>query len=47
MVQNLPSLEKLIHEFSKLPGIGPKSAARLAYHVLKSPDELAGELSRL
>ncbi len=34
------SLNKLIEEFGKLPGIGPKSAERLAFHILKSrPDE--------
>jgi recombination protein RecR len=32
----LPStLEKLINEFSRLPGIGPKSAGRLAFYLLK------------
>jgi recombination protein RecR len=31
------SLKKLIEEFSKLPGIGPKSAQRLAMHLLKTP----------
>ncbi len=30
------SLNKLIEEFGKLPGIGPKTAERLAFHVLKS-----------
>jgi recombination protein RecR len=30
-------LDALIREFSKLPGIGPKSAARLAFHILKLP----------
>lgn len=45
MVGKLPSLEKLIHEFSKLPGVGPKSAARLAYFVLKSDGEYAEELA--
>jgi recombination protein RecR len=29
-----PALEKLINHFAALPGIGRKSAARLAYHVL-------------
>lgn len=29
-------LNKLIEEFSKLPGIGPKTAQRLAFHVLKT-----------
>jgi recombination protein RecR len=32
------SLEKLVHEMSRLPGIGPKTAARLAYFILRSPD---------
>ena len=30
------SLNRLIEEFSHLPGIGPKSAERLAFHILKS-----------
>ena len=30
------SINKLIEEFEKLPGIGPKSAERLAFHVLKA-----------
>jgi recombination protein RecR len=34
------SLNKLIEEFGKLPGVGPKSAERLAFYVLKAkPDE--------
>ncbi|HEU65544.1 MAG TPA: recombination protein RecR [Chloroflexi bacterium] len=32
-------LARLIEEFNKLPGIGPKSAQRLAYHLLRSSDE--------
>ena len=39
MIANIPSLDKLIHELSRLPGIGSKTAARLAYHLLKSPEE--------
>ncbi|MGD1866657.1 MAG: recombination mediator RecR [Phormidesmis sp.] len=31
-------LAKLIEEFQRLPGIGPKSAQRLAMHMLKRPD---------
>jgi recombination protein RecR len=27
---------KLIEEFNKLPGVGPKSAQRLAYHILRT-----------
>jgi recombination protein RecR len=33
------AINKLIQEFNKLPGIGPKSAQRLAYHLLRAPDE--------
>lgn len=32
------SVRDVIEEFSKLPGIGPKSAQRLAIHLLHSPD---------
>lgn len=32
-------LERLINELAGLPGIGPKTAARLAYHLLRSPEE--------
>lgn len=30
-----PSMSKLVHELNKLPGIGPKTAQRLAFHILK------------
>ncbi|GAC1412338.1 MAG: recombination mediator RecR [Candidatus Doudnabacteria bacterium] len=47
------SLEKLINEFSKLPGIGPKSASRLTFYLLKKSDldlsilsEAVGNLKR-
>lgn len=33
-----PSLERLVNQFSKLPGIGRKTATRLAYHVLSLPE---------
>jgi len=33
------SVTRLIDEFSRLPGIGPKSAARLTYYLLRAPDE--------
>lgn len=43
------SLEKLIRELQKLPGIGPKSAQRLAFYFLgsskKSIDELAAAIT--
>ncbi len=36
-----PSLGRLIEQFSKFPGIGKKSAERLALYVLRSPKDLA------
>ncbi|OGE74160.1 MAG: recombination protein RecR [Candidatus Doudnabacteria bacterium RIFCSPHIGHO2_02_FULL_42_25] len=32
------SIHNLINEFSKLPGIGPKSASRLTFYLLKNPE---------
>ncbi|MEY4177291.1 MAG: Recombination protein RecR [Planctomycetota bacterium] len=37
MAQISESVTRVIEEFSKLPGIGRKSAERLAYHVLRVP----------
>lgn len=39
------SVEKVINEFSKLPGIGPKTAARMVYHYLRSPNHDAKNLA--
>jgi recombination protein RecR len=40
MPSSIPaSVIRLIDEFSRLPGIGPKSAARLTYYLLRAPDE--------
>ena len=39
------SLEKLTVQLSKLPGIGRKTAGRLAYHILGVPEEQAKELA--
>ncbi len=38
-------IARLVEELNKLPGIGPKSAQRLAYHLLCSPDEEANALA--
>mgnify|MGYP001096637782 CR=1 FL=1 len=38
-------LAKLVSEFEKLPGIGPKSAQRLAFHVLRASEEEAQALA--
>ena len=39
-------IERLVGEFSKLPGIGRKTAERLAYHILKEDDSFAQSLAR-
>jgi recombination protein RecR len=38
------SLQELVDQFKKLPGIGAKSAQRLAFHVLRTPREEAEKL---
>jgi recombination protein RecR len=44
-------IQQLIEEFVGLPGIGPKSAQRLVFYLLKQPqsvsDDLAGAITRL
>ena len=40
-----PPLANLINELTKLPGIGGKSASRLAYHILKRPTAEAEQLA--
>lgn len=32
---------KLIEAFSRLPGVGPKTASRLTYYLLRAPDEMS------
>ena len=39
------TVTKLINQFEKLPGIGHKTAVRLAFYVLESPKEYAEEMS--
>lgn len=38
-------VEKLINEFARLPGIGPKTASRLTFYLLRAGDEQAAELA--
>ncbi|MCQ3932168.1 MAG: recombination protein RecR [Chloroflexi bacterium] len=40
-----PSVTKLIEAFSRLPGIGPKTASRLTYYLLRAPDNLTLSLA--
>jgi recombination protein RecR len=41
-----PPVQSLIDELGRLPGVGPKSAQRIAFHLLKLPDEDAFRLAR-
>jgi recombination protein RecR len=41
----LKGLDRLVSEFQRLPGIGAKSASRLAYYLLRSPREEAERLA--
>ena len=40
-----PPVQTLIDELGRLPGIGPKSAQRIAFHLLKIPDDDANRLA--
>jgi recombination protein RecR len=46
MTENLESLDRLVREFKKLPGIGSRTAERLAYHLLRTPKDEALALAR-
>ena len=46
MSQAVPRpVTQLIEAFSRLPGIGPKTASRLTYYLLRAPDELSQTLA--
>ncbi|MBT4762644.1 MAG: recombination protein RecR [Bdellovibrionaceae bacterium] len=46
MIENMPSFSRLVSEFNRLPGIGYKTATRLAYHILKSPTEIVENMAQ-
>lgn len=39
-------LQNLINALSRLPGIGPKTASRLAFYLLRAPDDLTEQLAQ-
>jgi recombination protein RecR len=39
-------LQNLIESFSRLPGIGPKTASRLAFYLLRAPEDLSMDLAQ-
>jgi recombination protein RecR len=45
MMEYAKPLAKLIRELEKMPGVGPKSAQRMAFHILRMPDEEAHALA--
>ncbi|MEW5874859.1 MAG: recombination mediator RecR [Candidatus Zixiibacteriota bacterium] len=45
MANTSATLERLIDQFAKLPGIGKKTAYRLAYHVMQAPADGAKALA--
>lgn len=40
-INQIEPIARLINEFSKLPGVGKKTAERYAYHIIRSSDESA------
>ncbi len=40
-----PAVETLVRELSRLPGVGRRSASRLAHHLLRCPEEQARALA--
>jgi recombination protein RecR len=40
-----PPIARLVEELTRLPGVGPKTAQRLAFHLLKVPPEEARSLA--
>jgi len=47
MVNQGKLIERLINELTKMPGIGRKTAQRLAFFILKAPDEYVADLAQL
>ncbi len=45
MAYYAPPIARLLAELERLPGIGPKSAQRLAYHILRGDADTAGRLA--
>ena len=40
-----PPLQRLVTELAKLPGVGQRTAQRLAFHILRAPKDEAGALA--
>lgn len=44
MAYTIAPLERLVEQLQRLPGVGHKSAQRMAYHLLKTSDQAAADL---
>lgn len=44
-MQSAPAIQKLLDELERLPGVGPKSAQRMAYFILNSDTDVALRLA--
>ena len=42
---NVVPLEELVNQFARLPGIGRKTARRLAYSIIEQPEERAKQFA--
>jgi recombination protein RecR len=45
MAEHAPPMTRVIDELKRLPGVGPKSAQRIAFHLLKMEDADAERLA--
>jgi recombination protein RecR len=45
MLDSIPSFARLVAELAKFPGVGPKTATRLAFFLLRQPDAEAAALA--
>ena len=46
MENNIPEINELIKQFSKLPGLGPKSAKRIILKLINNKDNMVKPLAR-
>ena len=45
VISRFPAIEECVNAFAKLPGIGPKSAQRIVFHLLSKDPELSKIIS--
>ena len=47
MSNNIPEIEELIKKFSKLPGLGPKSAKRIILKLINNKENMIKPLAKI